>query len=606
MPTSKLGQSLFEALTQQELIQLLDSLWATLPAELHNEVLTQLPSDTGQTVGHILSPPQPIYETEPDPVQRASVAKLAETWADAWQMWDSIINEASDEEGDYIAQEAHWEPPYFDQYAFAQDLEKVTKIMRPLVQSAVEHRFEPDMGFAEAISRAEDKIAAGMPEWIYLDEGFELETNLTYCLLMWEWLSFKETDEGPFAFAELVLEWERNTFNYAALDSNTVLDFFAELSEAEQKEIFEGLSQNKDVAPWKSPLSNPYDHWHILYLYYVEQFAPEQYLDKLRQTIPSQWYNGLPVIEEFLKAKDYQTSVQVIKETITSMTAAERIDKSWTIETSLIATTISDYYGDTDRQDVYRQLFEYYQQTATGLNQIDVVNILSVQLTAFDHRAEWEVMFKIFAETPLSEQVRQALFVSWRDNIIQQAKPSTWGWGWNRPEPRASWWLLWLIDSLVDEQKGPTWFQQQMAGWLTQLPSTEQDLGEDYGFLRLLTNDLSEIDDQEQKRYPRFYGVVIRPGELKSPDQVSRRMYLKQFAGDDLMNQVMGYWKAYLKNFVPRPDLAEKSVYTSHARWMTALQELAPTDYETLLEQWHVQHHRRRNLWKAMTEAGLI
>jgi hypothetical protein len=91
MPTSKLGESLFDALTQQELIQLLDSLWATLPAELHNEVLTQLPSDTGQTVGHILSPPQPTYETEPDPVQRASVAKLAESWADAWQMWDSII-----------------------------------------------------------------------------------------------------------------------------------------------------------------------------------------------------------------------------------------------------------------------------------------------------------------------------------------------------------------------------------------------------------------------------------------------------------------------------------------------------------------------------------
>ena len=63
MPAAKLGESLFDTLTQQELIQLLDSLWATLPAELHNEVLTQLPSDTGQTVGHILSPPQPTYET---------------------------------------------------------------------------------------------------------------------------------------------------------------------------------------------------------------------------------------------------------------------------------------------------------------------------------------------------------------------------------------------------------------------------------------------------------------------------------------------------------------------------------------------------------------
>ena len=605
MPTSKIGESLFEALTQYELIQLLESLWATLPADLHNEVLAQLPSDTGQTVRHILSSPQPTAASEPDPVQMASIAKLAERWAKAWQMWDAIVNEASDEKGHYIAQEAHWEPPYFDQYAFAQDLEKVAKIMRPLVQSAVEHRFEPDMGFAEAISEAEDGIAAGMPEWIYLDEGFELETNLTHCLLMWEWLSFKETDESPFAFAELVLEWEKDRFDYASLDSNTLLEFFTELPETEQKEIFEGLSHNKDIAPWKSPLSNPYDHWHILYLYYVEQFAPERFLDDLRQTIPHQWQNGLPVIEEFLKTKDYQTSLQVIKETVTSMVAAERIDQTWTIETSLIATTLSGRYGDTDRLDIYKQLFEYYQQTLRGLKQIDAVNILSVQITAFDYRAKWDVMFKAFAETPLAEQTRQALFASWQNYIIQQAKPSTWSWGWNRPEPRDSWWLLWLIDSIVDEQKGPAWFQQQMAAWLTQLPSTEQDLGEDYGFLRLLTNDLSETDGREQKRYPHFYGVVIRPSELKTLDQASRRTYLKQFARDDLMNQVMGYWKANLKSFVPRPDRAEKSVYTSHAKWMTALQELAPTDYETLLEQWRVEHHRRRNLWKAMADAGL-
>jgi len=37
MPTSKIGESLFEALTQYELIQLLDSLWATLPVDLHLE-----------------------------------------------------------------------------------------------------------------------------------------------------------------------------------------------------------------------------------------------------------------------------------------------------------------------------------------------------------------------------------------------------------------------------------------------------------------------------------------------------------------------------------------------------------------------------------------
>jgi hypothetical protein len=38
---------------------------------------------------------------------------------------------------------------------------------------------------------------------------------------------------------------------------------------------------------------------------------------------------------------------------------------------------------------------------------------------------------------------------------------------------------------------------------------------------------------------------------------------------------------------------------------MAALRELAPQDYQALLEKWRVDHHRRRNLWKAMDQAGL-
>jgi hypothetical protein len=67
----------------------------------------------------------------------------------------------------------------------------------------------------------------------------------------------------------------------------------------------------------------------------------------------------------------------------------------------------------------------------------------------------------------------------------------------------------------------------------------------------------------------------------------------------------MGYWKAYLQNFVPRPESVEKADYTSHARWMVALRELAPQSYKVLLEKWRTDHHRRRNLWQAMAKAGL-
>ena len=337
----------------------------------------------------------------------------------------------------------------------------------------------------------------------------------------------------------------------------------------------------------------------------VDKYAPEQYLGNLRQTIPQQWQNGLPVIEDLLEKQDYQEGLKVVQETVPSMLKREQIRDAWTPETRLLYPLVQRHDNDDARLQNHKTLLTYYQKISQGLGQNERVKALSLQLITFEHCFNWEAMFKAFAETPVSEQVRQALFASWRDYIIQRAKPSVWSRGWNRPQPRDSWWLHWLIDSIVDDQKGPAWFQQQMTDWLTHLPGQKRDMGEDYEFLRLLTKDLSEIDSREKDQYPQFYAVVIRPGELKSPDQASRRAYLKQYASDDLMYQVMGYWKAYLQNFVPRPEDVKKADYTSHARWMVALRELAPQSYEVLLEKWRVDHHRRRNLWQAMSKAGL-
>ena len=608
------GDHLFEALTKQEIIRFLDALWATvwarLPPDRQDEVLDQLPPDTRQTVQHILSLPDSTGAVDAVPDKPMSTAKLEQTWNELWDEWDGVVDEASLEDGQYVIQDHSWEAPYFDESAVIDDLEEIAKKIRPLIPHAIEHSFSPDEGFAEAIAMMEDEISAGMPEWIYV-EGFYLEENLTICLLEWEWFSFirnaeiEEDTPDAFAFAQSILKLE-NSFSQVALDSEKLWDFFTQLPEVDQETIFRGLAQHKETPPWQKELKSTRSHWHAFYMHCVDKFVPEQYLGNLRETIPQQWQNGLTVIEDLLAKQEYQEGLKVVQETIPSMLKREQIRDAWTPETRLLYPLVQRHDNDDAGLQNHKTLLSYYQKISKELGQNEVFKAMSLQLTTFEHCFKWETMFKAFAETPVSEQVRQTLFTSWRDYIIQRAKPSAWRWGWHRPEPRDSWWLDWLIDSVVDEQKGPTWFQQQMNDWLTQLPGTKQDLGEDYGFLRLLTKDLSEIDSRQKEQYPQFYVVVIRPGELESPDQVSRQAYLKQVASDDLIYQVMGYWKAYLPNFVPRPENVEKADYTAHARWMAALRELAPQSYAVLLDKWRTDHHRRRNLWQAMTKAGLV
>jgi hypothetical protein len=91
----------------------------------------------------------------------------------------------------------------------------------------------------------------------------------------------------------------------------------------------------------------------------------------------------------------------------------------------------------------------------------------------------------------------------------------------------------------------------------------------------LLTKDLTEISGGDKNQYPKFYEMVIRPNELTLPDQTFRQTYLKRYAQNDLLAQVMAYWKGHLQNFVPKPEDAQKLDYTHHAHWMAALRELA-------------------------------
>ena len=90
-----IGDHLFEALTQQEIIHLLDALWATLPPDRQAEVFDQLPPDTRQTVRRVLSPPGSSGDAETLPEPPVSIAKLEQTWDELWGGWYDIVVEAS-------------------------------------------------------------------------------------------------------------------------------------------------------------------------------------------------------------------------------------------------------------------------------------------------------------------------------------------------------------------------------------------------------------------------------------------------------------------------------------------------------------------------------
>ena len=604
-PLPHLGDQILAALTREEIAQLLDALFEVSPPDSKDEALDRLPSNTRQTVQHILFPPAPAGPSKAAKTKPVSTARQAQTWSELWDEWHGVVAEAAQEEGDYIAQEAHWEPPYFDETAFVEDLEKIAAKMRPLLRTAFEHGFSPDAGFAQALLEAEEEVAEGLPEWMEIIDGFYLEENLTTCLLEWEWLAAVAEEQAPFAFARRVREWE-DQVSYVSPNANTFTEFFTELPEEEQQVVFQGLNRHKEDRLWKKHLENTYSHWHSLYMYWVDRYAPDQYLVKLRATISQQWENGLTVIEDLLKKENYQESLAVIEETIQAMAERHRGTESWTPDSPLLFAHVSHFYPQDEYLRDYKALLRHYQKTAKGLGNTHLENALKIQHLSFNHFFNWQRMFKAFDESALPAPIRQALFRSWRDHIIQRTRPDSWVFGGTATG--AAWWLHWLIESIAEPRKGAAYFQKQISAWLEGVYKShlvpDEDL--DFAFLRLLTRDLNEMDKKRRKDpYPQFYQVVIRSGELSTPDDASRQEYLKQFAPGDLLETVMAFWKDRLQEFVPSPRDVHQSDYTRHACWMAALKELAPRAFRSLLDQWRVEHERRRNLWKAMEERGL-
>jgi hypothetical protein len=115
----------------------------------------RLGDDTGSTLRSLLDGPTPS-RTRAQPA--AGAAKVRQDWDRAWAEWNACIFEAANEDGDYVHQDEHWEPPYFDATSLGHDLEKIAARIRPLLAEVLKHNLDPDFSFAGTLQQAVEEI----------------------------------------------------------------------------------------------------------------------------------------------------------------------------------------------------------------------------------------------------------------------------------------------------------------------------------------------------------------------------------------------------------------------------------------------------------------
>ena len=99
-------------------------------------------------------------------------AKVKEEWEKAWDHWNSLIEEASQEEVS-MDSEHHWEEPYFDPGSVTLALEPIAARMKKVLPRVFEEAMDPILS-PPAVQNSMEEIESGLPDWMdpFANEGF--------------------------------------------------------------------------------------------------------------------------------------------------------------------------------------------------------------------------------------------------------------------------------------------------------------------------------------------------------------------------------------------------------------------------------------------------
>ena len=308
---SALLEALAEVLSNEEIQRVLASALLELDHAGRKRLLERVGDDTAAALQQVLEPDQRTTQ-----LRRPGQDKVRQEWDRAWSEWHECVSESCYEEGRYVIQDAHWEPPYLDSGSLADDLEPIAVRMRELLLRVVDEDIDPGFSFPEALKGAVEEIGSGLPEWLDDPEGYSFGPEVTRCLLEWEWLA-ERRGRGPFEVVDEVCRLEDSLGTN--LDGQGIIDFVFELDNPEQQAVLEGITANQQVEPWARVLKDPYGGWFALYQGLANLWDVDSFLASCRANITRDWQQALPPAKELLRRGELEEAHALIQEALVSL-----------------------------------------------------------------------------------------------------------------------------------------------------------------------------------------------------------------------------------------------------------------------------------------------
>lgn len=586
-----IGSRIMGSMTHEQIASLLDVLLGLLDDEKRRSLLSAVTEEIADALSQIL------YPKKRPSNQALTDSKYQENWEGIWSRWHDCTFELGDEDGRYVFQEHHWEAPEFDGYALSEDLEKVSEELLPLLDRVYSLHIEADEFLEEELNEIEYGIV-GYPEWMGAEHAeCILGPNTTACFLRWEWLAASSKKQPATEFLKRIRA-VKDSLKIIDLDRDEFIEFFMSLPNSVQKQLYEHIRANKDNPDWKERLRSSYSEWHRVYHSLSASFDAEEYLADCLKHLPEDWEYGLPLIENLLESNDYAQAEELIEQTFSSFLRLKQ-DKKWLPEDILLVDN-SPYHSQEQKGNIIK-LLRQWMLTAGKVGNQERVAMLSLQLVTFRTPYQWDPIVECYRKLTCSahKQNAEKLMSQWKDFVAKESMVSH----LDLRDVSRNTWIHWLIETETEEKRDACWFSENIRNWLALLSENPRQLKAQQNLIQTLTEDLAYIAPIKT-RLQRLLAVVGRDPYLNKECSSSRRKWLKNMEVERVSAMLVAFWKDNILAFVPNPSDAYSSQYSEHAEWVLAVEELNPTACSEIIRKWKIDHKRRRNLWKALRQAG--
>lgn len=612
----ELLRRLEEVLSDPELRRVLAAALLELNPAGRKRLLARLDPETSEALVAVFSPPK----KQARPREPASVTpgkgKLRQEWVRLWQEWAQVVSESGDEEGKYVQQDAEWEAPYLVPTAIAADLDEIAGRMQGLIPLVIGQSIAPGFSFADALREMNDGLYAGLPEWINEgDDSCYLGPKTTACLIEWEWTLARRLGQDTATFLDGLRDLETR-LTKVALDHATITKFVFRLSEAELRGLLASMVRQRRSARWVDAFSQAHGCWAEILRKLSKRWDPALFAETSRANIQQNWTLALPLIEAAIRRKAFAEASELIDEAVRSKLQLNG-DEPWDPRKELFVQR-GRFVTIEEQRPRLARLLGRWQEVAQALGQQDLAAALGLQIVALEKAEDAERMLKAFREIPPQFQATSdALFAAWRALVVQR----TFGL-WGKSTLPCGDWLPALVDAARAGEAGAASFHAAVRASLAKAVAEEEAkpssartcswlLPHRMGprdclpALAVLTRDLDATASTFSESAPRLWRLLPKQdsGE-RDHFGAARRRWCKLLGGQELVPEIVAFWRDHAIRFVPNPGVST-SDYSESAKWLAAVHEVNPKAASDLLARWAATHGRKRNLWRDLASQGI-